>query len=192
MDGSRPAATSPCRKLREPLEAHEEDDRAAAARERGECLGVVGQAVAVRDRDPIGDTTVRDRDQRGRRDGRDARDARRHRERDPRRGQRERLLAAAAEDERVAALEPDDIQARVAVLDEQRVDLGLAERRPRDEQRVGRRLGDELGRDEHVVDEHVAGAEELEPAGGDQTGIARAGADEVDGHESARSTSRSK
>ena len=163
-----------------------------AARERGECLGVVGQAVPVRDRDPIGDTTVRDRDQRGRRDGRDARDAGRDRERNPGRGERERLLAAAAEDERIAALEPHDIEPRAAVLHEQRVDLGLAERRPRDEQRVGGRLGHELGRDEHVVDEHVAGAHELEPAGRDQTGIARACADEVDGHESARSTSRSK
>ena len=44
----------------------------------------------------------------------------------------------------------------------------------------GGRLGDELRRDEAVVDEHVARADELQPAGGDQPGIARARADEVD------------
>ena len=78
------------------------------------------------------------------------------------------------------------------VLDEQRVDLRLLERRARDDERVLGRLRDELRRDERVVDEHVAGANELEPAGRDQPGVARAGADEVDGHESARSTRRSK
>ena len=39
---------------------------------------------------------------------------------------------------------------------------------------------------------HDAGANELQPAGGDLPRVARAGADEMDGHESARSTRRSK
>ena len=124
--------------------------------------------------------------------GRDARDARGDGERDPRLGELERLLAAAAEDERVAALEADDLEPGPPVLDEQRVDLRLLERRARDHERVLGRLRDELRRDERVVDEHVAGANELQPAGRDQPGVARAGADEVDGHESARSTRRSK
>ena len=40
-------------------------------------------------------------------------------------GERERLLAAAAEDERVAALEAHDLEPLPAELDEQRVQLGL-------------------------------------------------------------------
>ena len=131
---------------------------------------------------------MRDGDQRGGGHGRDARDARRDGERDPRLGQRERLLAAAAEDERVAALEADDVEPGPPVVDEQRVDRLLRQRRARDHERVLGRLLDELRRDERVVHEHVAGANELEPAGRDQPGVARAGADEVDGHESARST----
>ena len=46
----------------------------------------------------------------------------------------------------------------------------------------------ELLGDEHVGDEHVAGADELEPAGGDQARVAGAGADEVDGHPSSSAT----
>ena len=48
---------------------------------------------------------------------------------DPGRAQRLALLAAAAEDERVAALEPDDAPARPRRLDQPLVDLLL--RRPR-------------------------------------------------------------
>ena len=40
-------------------------------------------------------------------------------------GERERLLAAAAEDERVAALEPHDLEPAPPELDEQRVQLRL-------------------------------------------------------------------
>ena len=50
------------------------------------------------------------------------------------------------------------------------------------------RFGDELGSDEPVVDEHVAGTDELEAAGRDQARIAGPGADEVDGHPSSSRT----
>ena len=53
--------------------------------------------------------------------------------------QRERLLAAAAEDERVAALEPHRLEALAAERDEQLVELGLAEPLARD--RAARRAG---------------------------------------------------
>ncbi len=49
-------------------------------------------------------------------------------------------------------------------------------------------LGDELGSDQPIVDEHVARADELEAAGRDQAGVARPGADEVDGHPSSSRT----
>jgi hypothetical protein len=39
------------------------------------------------------------------------------------------------------------------------------------------------------VDEHVAAADELEPADGDQLGVAGAGADEKDAYPSASATS---
>ena len=106
----------------------------------------------------------------------------------PARLQRQRLLAAAAEDERVAALQPDDVEARPAVVDEQLVQRFLVEAVTGDHARVRRRLGDELGCDEAVVDEHVAGPDQLEPACGDQTGVARACSDEVHRHPSSSRT----
>jgi hypothetical protein len=42
---------------------------------------------------------------------------------EPSLGEGERLLAAAAEDERIAALQPDDVAALAAERDEQLVDL---------------------------------------------------------------------
>ena len=68
----------------------------------------------------------------------------------------------------------------------------LAERLAADQDRVGGRLGDELRGDERVVDERVARADELEPAGGDQAGVAGAGADEADASSERSSTSASK
>ena len=135
---------------------------------------------------------MRDRDRRRRGDGGDARHAGCHGERHAGIGQGERLLAAATEDEGVAALEPHDVEPGSAVRDEQVVDRLLPERRPRDDQRVVRRLGDEVRRHERVVDEHVAPAHELQAAGGDQPRVARPRADEMDRHESASSTSFSK
>ncbi len=90
----------------------------------------------------------------------------------------ERLLAAAPEHERVAALQPHRLEALPPQIDEQLVQLLLPELGARDHERVLGRLGDELRRDEHVVHERVARTHEVEPARGDQPGVARACADQ--------------
>jgi len=107
-------------------------------------------------------------------------------------GQRGRLLTTAAEDERVAALQPDGLEPGAAEADEQVVDRLLGQPLARDAERVLRRLGNELGRDEGVVDHRVAGAKAGQAADRDQLGVAGAGADEVDRHPSACFTSPSK
>ena len=105
-------------------------------------------------------------------------------------GERQRLLAAAPEDERVAALQAHDVEPCAAERRRAaRSSRSCVEAVARDPQRVCRRLVDELGGDEAVVDERVAGADELEAAHGDQAGVAGAGADERDGHPSASATS---
>ena len=68
-------------------------------------------------------------------------------------GERERFLAAAAEDERVAALEPHDVEPRGAVGHEQARHRLLLQPRPRDHEGVVGRLVDELLCDERVGDE---------------------------------------
>ena len=123
--------------------------------------------------------------------GGEGRDARDDLERHAGLGERERLLAAAAEDERVAALQPDDLEPAPPELDEQPVDRLLAQPVPRRSASASAGASStSSARDERVVDEHVARAHELEPAHGDQPRVAGAGADEVDGHRSASSTSR--
>ena len=118
------------------------------------------------------------------RHGGDRRDAGHELERHAGVGERERLLPAAAEDERIAALEPDDAPPVASVHHEQLVHVVLLEVVARDPQRVGRRLVDELFRHEPVVDEHLAVAQSLEPAHGDQLRIAGPGTDERDAHPS--------
>src|SRR5262249_31923874 len=61
-----------------------------------------------------------------------------------------------------------------------------------DPDRVRWRLVDEVGADEPVVDERVAGAKELESSHGDEPGIARPGSHEVDAHESSLATRSAK
>jgi hypothetical protein len=176
--------------LREPAERHEEDDRARRPREHlvVERAGV----MAARDRHLRGDAAVGDRDPGRGGHGAQGRHARNDLELDPHLGECERLLAPAPEDEGVAALQADHVVALTAEADEQRVDLLLLVRVAGNEDRVGARLVDELLGDEAVVDEHVAAADELEPARGDQTGVAGTGTDEPDGHSSDSATSPSK
>ena len=123
-------------------------------------------------------------------------DARRHArndlERNPRRGERLRLFASAAEHERIAAFEPHDALAFARELHEQRVDLVLPRRLARAAafadvvQLDGRRaVRDRRQREqrrirERVVDDRVAGDEQLAAAQREQAGIARARADEID------------
>ena len=94
------------------------------------------------------------------------------------------LLAAAAEHERVAALEPHDAAAGLGVLDEQPVDLVLGQRVVAggladvddDDRRV--ELVQQRARGE-PVDEHDVGlGEQPAAAGRDQAGVARAAADQ--------------
>src|SRR5581483_677494 len=106
--------------------------------------------------------------------------------------ERERLLASPTEDERVAALQTHDLVSPPAERDQQRVDLVLVVRVAGNEDRILAGLGDELLRDQPVVHEHVALADELEPANGDQARVAGPRADEVDRQERDSSTARSK
>ena len=132
---------------------------------------------------------MRDGDSGGHRHGAERRDAWDDLEVDSGLHQCERLLAAAAEDERVAPLQAHDVETGPPVPDEQGVDLLLCVRLVGDLDRIGRGLLEELRRDESIVDEHLAGSQEVEPTGGDQAGIAWACSDEVDAHLSASSTS---
>ena len=96
------------------------------------------------------------------------------------------LLAAAAEHERVAALEPHDAEPPLRALDQLVVDPSCGHRD------VARRLADvdELGvlaraveraaRDQAVVEDRVGARDQLERAGGHQARIAGPGADEID------------
>src|SRR5947209_8001585 len=93
--------------------------------------------------DGRGDAAMRDGDPGGAGNGRERGDTRDHVERHAGLRERERLLPAAAEEERVAALEPHDVVAAAAERNEQLVDLFLLEAIALDAQRVGRRFGDE-------------------------------------------------
>src|SRR5205807_4292319 len=102
--------------------------------------------------------------------------------------ERERLLAAAAEDERVAALQPDDAPAPATQLDQQVVDLLLRQRMPVrllariDSLGFRGREGDDTGVGQAVVHERVAALQQLTAANREQAGIARTGPDQVDRH----------
>ena len=96
-------------------------------------------------------------------------------------GERLHLLEAAAEDERIASLEPHDGAPAPAVVDEQLVHLLLGQPVARDS-RSARRLRDEPGGDEAVVDQDLARADELQGAHRHQAGVAGAGAYDRDAH----------
>ena len=142
---------------------------------------------------------MRDRDPRVGGRGHAGGHARHDLERDARRGERLGLLAAAAEHERVAALEAHHALARPAQLDEQRVDLLLAERgRARllaDVAQLGVRPGavERTRRDQAVVEDRVGARDQLQRAARHQARIAGPGADEVDdaAHAQAPSATRS-
>ena len=142
--------------LFEPREAHEGDERARGrAASAAKSSGPWPFTIVTCDETPA----VRDRDPGGGGHGRERRDAGHDLERHAGLDERERLLAAAAEQERVAALEPDDVEAATGEPHEQAVDLLLRQRVAGDAERVGGRLVDELRRDQPVVDERVAAAQ---------------------------------
>ena len=109
-----------------------------------------------------------------------------HLDRDARRHAGLEFLHAAAEDERVAALEPDHPAAGARVLDEQRVDLLLCHRPPSrqlrgvDDLDVRRQGGQQGQRREVVGHDDVGLGDRLPPAHGDEPRIAGAAADQHD------------
>ena len=133
-----------------------------------------GRVVAMGDRDP-----------RVRGGGDARRDPGHDLEVDPRSGERLGLLAAAAEDERVTALEPHHAAPQACVLDHQRFDPLL--RGPAvpglladvDQLGVRTRAIEDRGRNQAVVEHDVGGRDELPRLHRDQAGIAGAGAHEV-------------
>ncbi len=172
----------------EVLHAHVQDER---AREPGERLPVERRLVLLRvlvagdERDGGRVVAMGDRDPRvrGRRDAR--RHARHHLELDPRPGERLCLLAAAAEDERVTALEPHHAAPMARALDHQFLDPLL--RRPTvpglladvDQLGLRTRTVEDRGRNQAVVEHDVGGGDQLHRLHRYQAGIAGAGADEV-------------
>ena len=99
--------------------------------------------------------------------------------------QEQRFGAAAVEDERVAPLQPRDGLALARLLRQQVADRFLLERLRRggadvDLLRVRPRRAQQPRRHEMVVQHDVGRRETLQAADGDEAGIARTGADEVD------------
>ena len=134
--------------------AHEGDERARDARQRGgvELLDVVRGERGHGRRD----AAVRDRDADRLGHRRDRRHARHELERHARIGERERFLAAAPEDERVAALQANDATPVAAVHDEQLVHVVLLESSRAMRSASAGASSSELLCDEPVVDEHLA------------------------------------
>src|SRR5262249_47693990 len=105
------------------------------------------------------------------------------------------LLAAASEDERIAALEPHDPPPPPRVHDQERGDLFLTERviarglAGEDAPRA-RRLVEQPWVDQPVVHDHLGASQELEPAARHEAGISRPGADERDRPDSHDATPR--
>ena len=175
----------------EAAHAHVEDERAGEGGQRrpvDERVGLGGVLVAGDERDRCREAALRDRDAGVRR----CRDARRHARHDfevqPRGAQQLRLLAAATEDERVAALQPHDLAAGARVAQQQLVRRLLRDLRPAadlaDVDELGVRTGaaERAVGDQLVVEDHVGARDELQRAGGHEAEVAGSGADEVRGH----------
>src|SRR5207253_4930997 len=98
------------------------------------------------------------------------------------------FLAPAGEDERVTALETDNVLTDATALDEKGVDVGLAHARVpgklphADALGVGRRQVEEGGHGEAVVDDDVGAAQHLGAPDGEEARIAGPGADQVHRH----------
>lgn len=170
-------------------EPHEGDERPRRGGERGcvETLGVVRGERGHRRRD----AAVGDGNAGGSGHGCERGHARDHLERHTGAGERERLLPATSEQERVAALQPDDVE-RVAVVNEELVHLLLREPVALHAARPRRRLVDELRSDEPVVDQNVTRAHACEALHSDEPRIPGSRADERDAHESALATTSRK
>ena len=101
-------------------------------------------------------------------------------------GQFPGLLAAAAKDVGIAALEADDAFAGAGFVHQQLVQLVLGNGVVAgafagiNQFRARRGQAEQVPVDERVIDDHVRAAEQLRPAHGNQAGVARAGADQID------------
>ena len=173
---------------RDPLQIvhhHVEHDRLSGARERRPIEILVG-AVAGGENDGAIDAAQRRRDRRRRQRRKPRGDAGNDAERHAGGGKRHRLLAAAAEHERIAALEPQHALARARQRDQALADIGLRRRRlaaalagefePR--LRAGERQHPLI--DQRVMHDDVGLGEAGERVERQQAGIARPGAGQPD------------
>ena len=113
-------------------------------------------------------------------------DARHYLHRHARQGARQHLLAAPAEDERIAALQPHDEPAGLSVVDQDGRDGRLVEAMAsrgfpgKDPERAGGSLVEEVWAHELIVDDHLRAPKPAQPPEGDQLRVAGSGADEDD------------
>jgi len=175
--------------LPEVTHRHQEDDRPVRVAERRVVQRrlALGRIFMTRRDDErgvvraMGDGNPRVR---RRRDG--GRDARYDLEGDAARAKRLGLLAAAPEDERIAAFEPNDAFAARPQANQHRRNLVLRHRvgagalADVDPLAPGRREGDDRRRRERIVDQDLRLGEKPRRLHGQQAGIARSGADEGD------------
>ena len=169
---------------------HEDHQRSAGAAERLPVDADRGRGIADMSGhhgDRGGQAAVGDRDAGRRRRREGGADAGYHLVVDPGAAQGLGLLAAAPEDERVAALQADHRAARPTVVDELLVDLGLAGRPPGalahvDELGARRRQLQQFTADQPVVDDHVGPAQQLGAAQGQQPRVPGTGPDQRDAH----------
>ena len=165
------------------VHAHQDDDGAAQPAERrpvDQRVRMTRRQVPRDDDELVGQPAVGDRDAGQRGDGDRAGDAGDHLDGDARGHAGLELLHAAAEHERIAALEPHDPLAGERVLDQQRVDLLLRHRAaPRqlrgvDDLDVGGQRGEQRLRRQVVGHDDVGLRDRPAAAHGDQSRIARA------------------
>jgi hypothetical protein len=189
--GRHPVGDQPAGVLLEGADAHEEDERAGRRRERApvdRALGLRGILVARDERDLGGHPALRHRDAGIGGDSVGRAHAGDDLEGDPGSLERQRLLAPAPEDERIAPFQPHHRRQPRAELDQYLVQALLGHRvlaralPPVDPLGVVGRKRDDARIGEAVVDDRVAPLHELAAANGQEPGIARAGADEINGH----------
>ena len=132
VSGDLPAAIRPSASSCETRDAHEDDERARRLRELVEVELVVGGRAAGDDGHLRGEAAMRQRDPGRCGHGRERRHAGNDLGGDSRRRERLDLLAAAAEEERIAALQAHDRLEAPAERDEQLVDARAGADRARE------------------------------------------------------------
>ena len=147
--------------------------------------GLAGSSLPVRIVTCEAYLPVGERDADRCRDGEGARYARHHLDRDPGGADRLHLLPAAAEEERVAALEPDHNLSLPCPVHQQGLDLVLLERVAAavlaavDLLGPGRERGEDLFPGQLVEEHDIGHVDHVPPAPGEEPFAARAGPDKV-------------